>query len=116
MQQTSFHPFKSYSAFTLATSELCQTGVVLFLKVDSSTTTGTSQVLATVLISNFKNKIKLVWPGSTVYPCAVMHEGYAFVSVYMFVVCRQKTRLFASYCSKISTKTLCSFFTEFIVL
>ena len=36
-----------YSAFTLATSELCQTGVVLFLKVDSSTTTGTSQVLAT---------------------------------------------------------------------
>ena len=29
------------SSFTLATSELCQTDVV-FLKVDSSTTTGTS--------------------------------------------------------------------------
>ena len=56
----------SYSAFTLVTSELCQTGVVLFLKFDSSTTTGTSQVLATLLISNFKNKIKLVWLGSKV--------------------------------------------------
>ena len=47
------------SAFTLATSDLCQTGVVLFLKVDSSTTTGTSQVLATLILSNFENKIKL---------------------------------------------------------
>ena len=41
--------------FTLvATSELCQTGVALFLKVDSSTTTGTSQVLVTLLISKIK--------------------------------------------------------------
>ena len=54
------------SVFTLATSELCQTGVVLFLKVDSSTTTGTSQVLVALLISNFENKIKLVWLGSKV--------------------------------------------------
>ena len=52
----------TYSAFTLVTSELCQTGVVLLLKVDS-TTTGTSQVLATLF---FKNKIKLVWLGSKV--------------------------------------------------
>ena len=54
------------SAFTLATSELCQTGVVLLLKVGSSTTTGTYQVLATPLVSNFENKIKLVWLGSKV--------------------------------------------------
>ena len=47
----------TYNAFTLTTSELCQTGVVLLLKVDSSTTTGTSQVLVTLLISNFENKI-----------------------------------------------------------
>ena len=54
------------SAFTLATSELGQTGLVLFLKVDSNTTTGTSQVLTTLLISKFENKIKLVWFGSKV--------------------------------------------------
>ena len=34
----------------LATSELCQTVVILFLKVDSSTTIGTSQVLVSLLI------------------------------------------------------------------
>ena len=37
----------SNSAFILATSELGQTGLVLILKVDSSTTTGTSLVLVT---------------------------------------------------------------------
>ena len=56
----------SYSAFILATSELGQTGLVLFLKVDSSTTTGTSQVLATLLISTFENKTKPVCPSSEV--------------------------------------------------
>ena len=40
------------SAFTLATSELCQTDVVLFLKVDTSITTGTSQVLVALLELN----------------------------------------------------------------
>ena len=36
-----------------------------------------------------------------------MQEGYAFVSVCVYVcVCDQKTRLFASYRSKLSTKTL----------
>ena len=50
----------SYSVFTIATSELCQTGVDLFLKVGSSTTTGTSQVLVALLILNFETKIKLV--------------------------------------------------------
>ena len=70
----------TYSVFTLATSELWQTGVVLFLKADSSTTTGTSQVLATLLISNFENKIKVVWSSSKVasinallvYKCVVL--------------------------------------------
>ena len=42
-------------------------------------------------------------------PVRSMREGYAFVSVcvrtYM-CACRQKTRLFASYRSKLSTKTL----------
>ena len=55
-----------YSAFTLATSELSQTYLILFLKADTSTTTGTSQIPVTLLVSAFKNKIKSVWPSSEV--------------------------------------------------
>ena len=47
-------------------SELRQTGAVLFLIVDSSTTSGTSQVLVSLLLSTFDNKTKPVWPSSEV--------------------------------------------------
>ena len=54
------------SVFTLATSELCQTGLVLFSKADISTGIGTSQVPVILLISAFENKTKPVWHGSEV--------------------------------------------------
>ena len=66
------------SAFTLATSELGQTGLVLFLKVDSSTTTGTSQVLVTLLLSTFENKTKPVWPSSEVAIVNARDPNYLF--------------------------------------
>ena len=56
----------TYSVFTLATSELGQTGLMLLLKADTSTTTGTYQVPVTLLISSFENKNKPVWPTSEV--------------------------------------------------
>ena len=58
----------SYSAFTLATSELCQTGLVSFSKVDISRTTDTCQVPVVLLISTFENEtnLKLVWHSSEV--------------------------------------------------
>ena len=54
------------SAFTLASSELGQTGLVLFSKVDISKVTAryTCEVPAVVLVSAFKNKTKPVWPSS----------------------------------------------------
>ena len=51
-----------YTAFTLATSELGQTGLVLFLEVDTSTTAGTSQVPVTLLISTFEIKLNQSGP------------------------------------------------------
>ena len=51
------------SAFTLATSEPCQTGLVSFLKADISRTTGVSVVL---LILAFENETKPVWHSSEV--------------------------------------------------
>ena len=56
----------AYSAFTLATSEPCQTGLVPFSKADISRTTGTWQVPVSLLISAFKNGTKPVWHGSEV--------------------------------------------------
>ena len=44
------------SAFTLPTSELCQTGLVPFSKADISRTTGTWQVPVVLLISAFENQ------------------------------------------------------------
>ena len=52
--------------FTLATSELCQTGLVPFLKVDISRLTGIWQVPVVLLISDFKNGNKPVWHDSEV--------------------------------------------------
>ena len=43
-----------YSAFTLATSELGQTGLVLFSKVDSSREASTWEVPVVALLSTFK--------------------------------------------------------------
>ena len=54
------------SAFTLATSEPCQTGLVSFSKADISRTTGTCQVSVVLLISAFENETKPVWYGSEV--------------------------------------------------
>ena len=45
------------SAFTLATSELCQTGFAPFLKADNSRTTGSWQVPVSLLISAFKMEL-----------------------------------------------------------
>ena len=56
----------AYSAFTLATSELCQTGLVSFSKANISRTTGTWQVSVVLLISAFENETKPVWHGSEV--------------------------------------------------
>ena len=58
--------YASYSAFTLATSEPCQTGLVSFSKADISRTTGTWQVSVILLISAFENETKPVWHGSEV--------------------------------------------------
>ena len=54
------------SAFTLATSELYQTGVISFSKADISRTTGTCQVSVVLLISALENEIKPVWHSSEV--------------------------------------------------
>ena len=54
----------SKSAFTLATSEPCQTGLVSFSKADISRTTDTWQVSVVLLISAFENEIKPVWHSS----------------------------------------------------
>ena len=54
------------SAFTLATSEPCQTGFVPFSKADISRTTGTWQVSVVLLILAFENGTKPVWHGSEV--------------------------------------------------
>ena len=51
---------------TLATSELCQTGLVPFSKANISRTTGTWQVPVVLLISAFKNGTKPVWHSSEV--------------------------------------------------
>ena len=56
----------TYTAFTLATSELCQTGLVRFSEADISRTTGTWQVPVSLLISAFKNGTKPVWHSSEV--------------------------------------------------
>ena len=56
-------PMTAYSAFTLATSEPCQTGLVPFLKADISRLTGTS---CSTDISAFENGTKPVWHGSEV--------------------------------------------------
>ena len=72
-----------YKCVYTATSELGQTGVV-FLKVNSSRTTGTSQVLATLLLLNFENEIKLVWLGSkaasvnALYMCGIANVSLLF--------------------------------------
>ena len=55
-----------YTAFTIATSEPCQTGLIPFSKADISRTTGTCQVPVSLLISAFKNGTKPVWHGSKV--------------------------------------------------
>ena len=55
-----------YSAFTLPTSEPCQTGLVSFSKVDISRTTGTCQVSVVLLLSAFGNETKPVWHNSEV--------------------------------------------------
>ena len=55
-----------YSAFTLETSELGQTGLILFSKVNINRVTGTWEVPVVVLVSVFKNEIKPVWPSSEV--------------------------------------------------
>ena len=52
--------------FTLATSELCQTGLFSFSKADISRTTDTWQVLVVLLISAFENETKPVWHSSEV--------------------------------------------------
>ena len=54
------------SAFTLATSELYQTGLVSFSKADISRTTDTWQVPVVLLISAFENETKPVWHSSEV--------------------------------------------------
>ena len=56
----------TYSAFILATSEPCQTGLVSFSKADISRTTDTWQVSVVLLISAFENETKPVWHGSEV--------------------------------------------------
>ena len=56
----------TYSVFTLATSELCQTGLVSFSMADISRATGTCQVSVVLLISAFKNETKPVWHSSEV--------------------------------------------------
>ena len=48
-------PNSPYSAFILATSELCQTGLVSFLKADISRITGTCQLPIVLLILAFEN-------------------------------------------------------------
>ena len=60
------HVSVTNSAFTLTTSELCQTGLVSFSKADISRTTDTCQVSAVLLISAFENETKPVWHGSEV--------------------------------------------------
>ena len=60
------HFCDTYSVFTLATSEPCQTGLVSFSKADISRTTGTCQVPVVLLISAFENGTKPVWHGSEV--------------------------------------------------
>ena len=62
--QIQFLAVYSNSAFTLATSEPCQTGLVSFSKVDISRTTGTWQVSVVLLISAFENETKPVWHSS----------------------------------------------------
>ena len=57
---------KLNSAFTLPTSEPCQTDLVSFSKADISRTTGTCQVPVVPLISAFENGTKPVWHGSEV--------------------------------------------------
>ena len=57
---------QSIGAFTLATSESCQTGLFPFLKSDISRTTGTCQIPVSLLISTFKNGTKPVWHSSEV--------------------------------------------------
>ena len=64
------HP-ESYSGFTLATSELCQTGLVSFSKADISRTTDTWQVSVVLLISIFENETKPVWHSSEVASTSV---------------------------------------------
>ena len=56
----------TYSAFTLPTSELCQTGLVSFSKADVSRLIGTWQVSVVLLISAFENETKPVWHSSEV--------------------------------------------------
>ena len=62
------HKAKTNSAFTLPTSdsELCQTGLASFSKVDISRTTGTCQVPVVLLVSAFENEAKPVWHSSEV--------------------------------------------------
>ena len=64
--QRSHQNLQAYSAFTLATSEPCQTGLVSFSMADISRTTGTWQVPVVLLISAFENETKPVWHGSEV--------------------------------------------------
>ena len=67
--------------FTLATSELCQTGLVSFSKADISRTTGTWQV-PVLLISAFENETKPVWHGSEVVSVnALLQLGWGSVEL-----------------------------------
>ena len=54
------------SAVILATSELCRTGLVPFLKANISRITGTWQIPVSLLILAFKNGTKPVRHGSEV--------------------------------------------------
>ena len=66
MQLLLLHVEPPNSMFTLATSELCQTGLVSFSKADISRTTDTWQVPVVLLISTFENETKPVWHSSEV--------------------------------------------------
>ena len=68
----------AYSAFTLPTSEPCQTGLVSFSKVDISRTTSTCQVSFVLLISAFENETKPVWHGSEVGSVNALLDNYGF--------------------------------------
>ena len=57
---------RTNSAFTLPTSEPCQTGLVSFSKADISRTTDTCQVPISLLTSAFENGTKPVWHSSEV--------------------------------------------------